>query len=229
MVLYKRTQMNACNRECLSELSRQLRYWFWPACVAVVSVLCHGHMKSTRTTNVDICSESPVQLGVWKWVGLQCSVHSEPCLPALWAHDSALNHRQMPCRSHWSRWWIYSSLLVILLCISWAFYTDLLSRHSFPWVKLTSCSRNGYDFSRRFDPDVRFFWVSEIQGLTVASKVYSFVASLLLPSKSTLVQPWRFSLQPSRCPRPLTATWYLQSVFMISSCPVSVFHKPWEA
>ena len=85
-----------------------------------------------------------------------------PACPALWAHDSALNHHQMPCRSHWSRWWIYSSLLVILFCISWAFYTDLLSRHNFPWVKLTSCSGNGYDFSRRFDPDLRFCWVSEI-------------------------------------------------------------------
>jgi hypothetical protein len=64
MVSYKRTQMNICNKECLSELSRQLRYWFWPACVAVVSVLCQEQMKSTRTTNLDICSESPVLLGV---------------------------------------------------------------------------------------------------------------------------------------------------------------------
>jgi len=31
-----------------------MRYWFWPACVAVVSILCHGQIKLTRTTYVDI-------------------------------------------------------------------------------------------------------------------------------------------------------------------------------
>jgi len=31
-----------------------MRYWFWPACVTVVSILCRGQIKSTRTTYVDI-------------------------------------------------------------------------------------------------------------------------------------------------------------------------------
>jgi len=156
-----------------------MRYWFWPACVAVS--LYFGVERQSR-------------LELLMWIFVLRALFDRVCenelifivlcilnsaCPALWAHDSALNHHQMPWRSHWSRWWIYSSLLVILLRIFWAFYTDLISRHNFLWVRLTSCSRNGYDFSRRLDPDLRFCWVSEMQGLTVASIVYSFVASLL--------------------------------------------------
>lgn len=89
--------------------------------------------------------------------------------PALWARDSALNHSQMPCRSHWSRWWIYSSLLAIPLCILWAFYADLISRHNFSWVSLTSCNRDGYNFSGRLLSYLWFCQVSETQGLIVAS------------------------------------------------------------
>ena len=92
-----------------------------------------------------------------------------PAGPAPWARDSALNHHQLPCRLHWSRWWIYSSLMAIPLCIFWAFYTDLVSRHNFFWVRLTSFSRDGYNFSRRLNPDLQICWVSETQGLTVAS------------------------------------------------------------
>ena len=146
-----------------------MRYWFWPACVTVVSILCRGQIKSTRTTYVDIILRALFDGVCVIELVLRVLWILNPACPALWAFNSALKHHKMPCRSHWSRWWIYSSLLVFPLCIFWAFYTDIVSRHNFPWVRLTSCSRDGYDFSRRFDPDLRFCLVSETQRLTVAS------------------------------------------------------------
>ena len=64
MVLYKRTQMNICNKECLSELSRQYEILVLASLCCSFSVLWCGKTKSTRTTDVDICFESPVRPGV---------------------------------------------------------------------------------------------------------------------------------------------------------------------